>query len=118
MTFKKGNCYTAIAKAKDLVPGFSDALALFEERVVLNRLSKSPSSRNKPKFKAVQKEMGILVINPVEAYSSKENNITDRKQCPCCEKGRMEIILAFRANAPPRFRSCIIQKPAVLPAIS
>ena len=41
MTFKKGNYYTAIAQAKDLVPGFRDAFALFEERVVLDRLSKS-----------------------------------------------------------------------------
>ena len=41
MTFKKGNYYTAIAQAKDLVPGFRDAVALFEERVVLDRLSKS-----------------------------------------------------------------------------
>ena len=41
MTFKKGNYYTAIARAKDLVPGFRDAFALFEERVVLDRLSKS-----------------------------------------------------------------------------
>ena len=41
MTFRKGNYYTAIAQAKDLVPGFRDAFALFEERVVLDRLSKS-----------------------------------------------------------------------------
>jgi Site-specific recombinase XerD len=41
MTFKKGTYYTTIAQAKDLVPGFRDAYALFEERVVLDRLSKS-----------------------------------------------------------------------------
>ena len=41
MTFKKENCFTAIDQAKDLVPGFRDAFALFEERVVLDRLSKS-----------------------------------------------------------------------------
>ena len=37
MTFKKENCFTAIDQAKDLVPGFRDAFALFEERVVLDR---------------------------------------------------------------------------------
>ena len=41
MTFKKGNYYTVIAQAKDLVLGFRDTFALFEERVVLDRLSKS-----------------------------------------------------------------------------
>ena len=41
MTFKKENCFTAIDQAKELVPGFRDAFALFEERVVLDRLSKS-----------------------------------------------------------------------------
>ena len=76
------------------------------------------SSRNKPKLKAVQKEMDIPVINPVEHYSSKGKSIMDRKLCPCCGKGRMEIILAFRANAPPQFRYCIIQKSAILPANS
>ena len=25
----------------------------------------------------------------------------DRKQCPCCKKGRMEIVMSFKANAPP-----------------
>ena len=41
MTFKKGNYYTVVAQAKDFVPGFRNAFALFEERVVLDRLSKS-----------------------------------------------------------------------------
>ena len=41
MTFKKGTYYTAIARAKDLVPGFRDAYVLFEERAVLDRLSES-----------------------------------------------------------------------------
>lgn len=41
MTFKKRNYYTAEAQAKDFVPGFREAYALFEERVVLDRLSKS-----------------------------------------------------------------------------
>ena len=44
MTFKKENCYTIINQAKDLVPGFRDAFSLFEERVVLDRLSKSLSN--------------------------------------------------------------------------
>ena len=44
MTFKKENYYTAIDQAKDLVLGFRDAFSLFEERVVLDRLSKSLAS--------------------------------------------------------------------------
>ena len=41
MTFRKGDFTTTISKAKDLVPGFREAFSLFEERVVLDRLSKS-----------------------------------------------------------------------------
>lgn len=42
MTFKKkGEYYTTLAKAKDLVPGFRAAFSKFEEHVVLNRSSKS-----------------------------------------------------------------------------
>ena len=41
MTFKKTNYYTTISQAKDLVPGFRDSFSRFEERVVLDRLSKS-----------------------------------------------------------------------------
>ena len=41
MSFKKGTYYTTVSQAKDLVPGFRDAYASFEEHVVLNRLSKS-----------------------------------------------------------------------------
>ena len=41
MTLKKKNYYTIEAQAKDLVPGFREAYSLFEERVVLDRLSKS-----------------------------------------------------------------------------
>ena len=41
MTFKKSNYYTTVSQAKDLVPGFRDSFSRFEERVVLNRLSKS-----------------------------------------------------------------------------
>ena len=41
MTFKKKDYYTTLAQAKDLVPGFRAAFARFEERVVLDRLSKS-----------------------------------------------------------------------------
>ena len=41
MTFKKENSYTTIDQAKDLVPGFRDTFSLFEERVVLDQLSKS-----------------------------------------------------------------------------
>ena len=41
MTFKKEGYYTLMAKAKDLVPGFREAFSQFEERVVLDRCSKS-----------------------------------------------------------------------------
>lgn len=41
MTFKKKDYYTTLAQAKDLVPGFREAFSRFEERVVLDRLSKS-----------------------------------------------------------------------------
>jgi len=41
MTFKKENYYTTVQQAKDLVPGFREAYALFEERVVLDQCSKS-----------------------------------------------------------------------------
>jgi len=41
MTFKKKDYYTTLAQAKDLVPGFRAAFSQFEERVVLDRLSKS-----------------------------------------------------------------------------
>lgn len=41
MTFKKKDYYTTLAQAKDLVPGFRAAFSHFEERVVLDRLSKS-----------------------------------------------------------------------------
>ena len=41
MTFKKKDYYTTLAQAKDLVPGFRVAFSQFEERVVLDRLSKS-----------------------------------------------------------------------------
>ena len=41
MTFKKENYYTTVSQAKDLVPGFRDSFSRFEERVVLDRLSKS-----------------------------------------------------------------------------
>lgn len=41
MTFRKKDYYTTLAQAKDLVPGFRAAFSHFEERVVLDRLSKS-----------------------------------------------------------------------------
>src|SRR5699024_2657370 len=41
MSFRKEGYYTIIAQAKDLVPGFGEAFSKFEERVVLDRLSKS-----------------------------------------------------------------------------
>ncbi len=41
MSFRKERYYTIIAQAKNLVPGFTEAFSQFEERVVLDRLSKS-----------------------------------------------------------------------------
>jgi len=41
MSFKKENYYTTVSQAKDLIPGFRDSFSRFEERVVLDRLSKS-----------------------------------------------------------------------------
>lgn len=41
MTFKKENYYTTVERAKDLIPGFREAYAHFEERVVLDQCSKS-----------------------------------------------------------------------------
>jgi integrase/recombinase XerD len=41
MTFRKEDFTTAVVRAKELVPGFRVAFSLFEERVVLDRLSKS-----------------------------------------------------------------------------
>lgn len=41
MTFRKENYYTVVARAKDIVPGFREAFAHFEERVVLDGCSKS-----------------------------------------------------------------------------
>jgi site-specific recombinase XerD len=44
MTFKKKDYYPVIEQAKDLVPGFRRAFSRFEERVVLDRLSRSLES--------------------------------------------------------------------------
>lgn len=41
MTFRKENYYTTVQQAKDQVPGFRDAFSRFEERVVLDRCSRS-----------------------------------------------------------------------------
>lgn len=41
MTFRKEDFTTVLVRAKELVPGFRAAYSLFEERVVLDRLSKS-----------------------------------------------------------------------------
>lgn len=41
MTFRKEDFTTTLVKVKELVPGFRAAFSLFEERVVLDRLSKS-----------------------------------------------------------------------------
>ena len=41
MSFKKENFNTTVSQAKGLVPGFRDSFSRFEERVVLDRLSKS-----------------------------------------------------------------------------
>lgn len=41
MTFKKENYTTTLVKAKTLVPGFKEAFSRFEERLVLDRCSKS-----------------------------------------------------------------------------
>ena len=59
------------------------------------------ASTNKPKLKAVQKEMNIPQSELPELFSKKENPDTDVKQCPFCKTGRMQVILSFRANAPP-----------------
>ena len=84
MTFKKGNYYTAIAQAKDLVPGFRDAFALFEERVVLNRLSKSLAtnySRNVAHlalhFGRVPHEVSIEEINSYLYRKTVHENLSE-----------------------------------------
>ena len=84
MTFKKGNYYTAIAQAKDLVPGFRAAFALFEERVVLNRLSKSLAtnySRNVAHlalhFGRVPHEVSIEEINSYLFRKTVHENLSE-----------------------------------------
>ena len=59
------------------------------------------ASTNKPKLKVIQKEMDIPQVELPERLSKKEQDDTDGKQCPCCKKGRMQVIFVFRANAPP-----------------
>ena len=59
------------------------------------------ASINKPKLKVVQKEMDIPQTGLPKRESKKENHDTGAKQCPCCEKGKMQVIFVFRANAPP-----------------
>ena len=60
------------------------------------------ASRNKPKLKAQQQKM-----NPPKTekqrpvYNKAESFCTERKQCPCCKTGHMEIVMLFMPNAPP-----------------
>ena len=82
------------------------------------------ASTNKPKLKQVQKEMDITQTELPERESKKKNHSstsltnhdTDAKQCPCCEKGRMQVIFAFRANAPPWLMSRHVPNRASLAA--
>ena len=59
------------------------------------------ASRNKSKLKVVQKERDIPATKFPEQLRNPVTPERDRKQCPCCSKGRMEIVISFRANAPP-----------------
>ena len=59
------------------------------------------ASRNKSKLKVVQKGMDIPATQFPEQLRNPVAPETDRKQCPCCRKGRMETVISFRANAPP-----------------
>jgi len=63
------------------------------------------SSRNKPKLKAQQVKMGLYRRVETPYGKIKEKGF-DVMQCPCCQTGRMEKVLSFKANAPP-FRIAI-----------
>lgn len=59
------------------------------------------SSRNKPKLEAQQAKMGVFNRRPETPYGKLKEKGFDVNQCPCCQAGRMEKVLSFKANAPP-----------------
>lgn len=113
MTFRKEDFTTAVVRAKELVPGFRTLEATeFLRRFCLHILPKEfrkirhygiLSSRNKPKLKEQQAKMG-LHRGAETPYGKIQAKSFDVMQCPCCQTGRMEKVLSFKANAPP-FRS-------------
>ena len=75
------------------------------------------SSRNKAKLKTVQQKMFIPGTIPAKPFISKltDTECSGIKHCPCCRKGRMEIVMTFKANAPPLLIShCITLKTITL----
>ena len=67
------------------------------------------SSRNKSKLKSIRDEMDISCRGEVtKSFSKATTGGIAIKQCPCCKKGRMEIVMSFRARAPPWLISCTI----------
>lgn len=64
------------------------------------------ANANSGLLKIQQKEMGIAPPLPIKKdwkTIAKENMGLDVSQCPCCKKGLMQTILAFKANAPPEW---------------
>jgi hypothetical protein len=57
------------------------------------------ASRNKAKLKLQQEKMKPPETDRQKPVYSK--GCFERKQCPCCKMGTMEILWSFRANAPP-----------------
>ena len=64
------------------------------------------ANANSGLLKIQQKEMGTaapLQVKKDWKTIAKEKMGFDVSQCPCCKKGVMETILAFKANAPPEW---------------
>lgn len=62
------------------------------------------ASRNKPKLRSKQLQMGVLPKATKKLdwkQLTKEKLGFDVDQCPCCKTGKMIRLLSFEANAPP-----------------
>ena len=77
------------------------------------------SSRNKAKLQPIRDAMNIPVHSEASKSCTKVKDMIDtRKQCPCCKKGRMEIVMTFGANAPPWLLPCYYLNPTSQPTNS
>ena len=62
------------------------------------------ASRNKPKLKTLQVQMGVILMKKEEKSWKEITKATmnfDVDACPCCKTGKMIRVLSFDANAPP-----------------